>query len=151
MEYTTVEFPLGRIVIRYGGNGQLESIEFDLEKKISAIPGDSALERGLEAYLEGETRSFDIDLDFSHDPPFFARVWREVRRIPVGKVATYGEIAANTGSPDGARAVGNAMAANRYPIIVPCHRVVGAGGKLGGFSSGRYLKRWLLSLEGSAC
>ncbi|MEX1224432.1 MAG: MGMT family protein, partial [Pirellulales bacterium] len=73
------------------------------------------------------------------------------RRIPIGQTMSYAELAAVAGSPGAARAVGNIMAGNRVPIIVPCHRVVGSGGSLGGYSSsgGLRTKRRLLSLEAS--
>ncbi len=88
----------------------------------------------------------------AHDRTAFQRaVIDHCRRIPRGEVLTYGQLAERAGYPRSARAVGNVMATNRVPLIVPCHRVVGAGGNLGGFSApqGLQMKRRLLRLEGS--
>ena len=73
---------------------------------------------------------------------------RATARIPFGKVLTYGEVAAKAGSPRGSRAAGNALGANRIPIVVPCHRVVRSGGKIGGYTGGIERKEYLLDLEG---
>jgi len=75
-----------------------------------------------------------VVVDDAHLTPFARRVTAACRRIPWGEVRTYGQLAAVCGSPDAARAVGRVMAANRYPLIVPCHRVLAAGGRLGGYS-----------------
>lgn len=81
-------------------------------------------------------------------PAFHQAVLRAARRIPRGQVRTYGQIAAQLGKPGAARAVGNALAANPFPLAIPCHRVVRAGGRLGGFGGGPALKRALLAQEG---
>jgi methylated-DNA-[protein]-cysteine S-methyltransferase len=106
----------------------------------------------LQAYAAGNDEPFDdVPLDLSHLSAFQGRVVRCCRRIGRGRVRTYGELAAAAGSPGAARAVGNVMAQNRYPIIVPCHRVVGSGGALGGFSArdGISMKRRMLDMEGA--
>ena len=92
----------------------------------------------------------DVELNLDHLGPFARKVIQQCRRIPAGSTMTYGELAAACGSPNAARAVGNAMATNRFPLIIPCHRVVGSGGNLGGFSApqGIELKRQLLRREG---
>lgn len=101
----------------------------------------------LEAYLRGE------EVDWSQLPllprgtPFQLRVWEELKKIPYGETRTYGQIAACVGNPRAARAVGSANNRNPIPIIIPCHRVVGAGGKLGGFLWGVDIKQKLLALE----
>jgi len=99
----------------------------------------------------GEERFDDVPLDLSHLSAFQLRVVRACRRIDRGRVRSYGELAAASGSPGAARAVGSVMAKNRFPIIVPCHRVVGAAGSLGGFSArdGINMKRRMLELEGA--
>jgi len=105
----------------------------------------------LERYASGEAVRFDdVPVDLAHLSPFQAKVVRACRRIARGRTRTYGELAAAAGSPGAARAVGSVMAKNRLPIIVPCHRVVGAGGSLGGFSAptGLDLKRRMLAIEG---
>ena len=106
----------------------------------------------LQAVAEGAEDDFlDVELDL-HDRTTFQRaVIDHCRQIRRGQVLTYGQLAARAGHPRSARAVGNVMATNRVPLIVPCHRVVGAGGNLGGFSApqGLQMKRRLLRLEGA--
>jgi methylated-DNA-[protein]-cysteine S-methyltransferase len=105
----------------------------------------------LRRFAEGESVDFsDIPLSLSHLTPFARRVVAACRRIGWGQVITYGKLAAACGSPGAARAVGSVMAKNRYPLIVPCHRVLGAGGSLGGYSApdGLAMKQRLLAMEG---
>jgi methylated-DNA-[protein]-cysteine S-methyltransferase len=105
----------------------------------------------LERYSDGEAVSFDdVTVELSHLTPFQGKVVRACRKIGRGRTRTYGDLAAAAGSPGASRAVGSVMAKNRLPIIVPCHRVVGAGGSLGGFSAptGLNLKERMLALEG---
>jgi methylated-DNA-[protein]-cysteine S-methyltransferase len=99
-------------------------------------------------YLSGRRRKFTVAADLAGVPPFHAKVLRACRRIPYGRTVTYGQLAAQVGRPRGARAVGQAMARNPVPLLVPCHRVVGGSG-LGGYGGGLDLKRRLLALEGS--
>lgn len=104
----------------------------------------------LHRYLEGEPVDFSkVAVDGSHLSAFQQRVVAACRAIPRGVTRTYGELAAAVGSPGAARAVGQVMAANRTPLVVPCHRVVASGGALGGFSApqGIVMKRRLLDLE----
>jgi methylated-DNA-[protein]-cysteine S-methyltransferase len=105
----------------------------------------------LQAYAAGQPVTFDdLKLDLSHLTAFQQRIVQHCRKIPRGKTLSYGELAAKAGSPGAARAVGSVMAKNRFPIVVPCHRVVGSGGGLGGFSApeGLTLKTRMLQLEG---
>ncbi|MHC4877134.1 MAG: methylated-DNA--[protein]-cysteine S-methyltransferase [Planctomycetota bacterium] len=114
-----------------------------------------ALREKMLAYVDGEAVDFaDIELVWPRPlTEFRQRVLNATRHIPCGHTATYQEIAAQAGSPGAARAVGTAMSSNRFPIVIPCHRVVGSNGGLGGFTSpqGIDLKQRLLSMEaGSA-
>ena len=102
--------------------------------------------RQLRAYFAGELREFRLALDL-RGTDFQKRVWREVAAIPYGETRSYGEIALAIGAPRAVRAVGAANGANPLPIVVPCHRVLGAGGKLTGYGGGLPLKRRLLDLE----
>lgn len=107
----------------------------------------------LTAYAKGQAVDFlEIRIDQSHYTPFQFEVVQQCRRIPRGKTLSYGELAKLAGAAGAARAVGSVMAKNRYPLIVPCHRVIAAGGKLGGFSArqGVSLKQRLLELESTA-
>jgi len=106
----------------------------------------------LTAYAAGEIIDFaDVELDLAPLSDFQRRVVRACREIPYGRTRSYGQLAAAAGSPKAARAVGNCMAANRFPLIVPCHRVLLADGRLGAFSApgGTGLKQRLLALEAS--
>lgn len=107
----------------------------------------------LKAYAAGEAVDFsDVCVDERHLTDFGRQVVRACRRIPRGQSRTYGELAVAGGSPGAARAVGQVMARNRYPLVVPCHRVLAAGGLLGGFSApqGLSMKRRLLAMEQAA-
>ena len=100
----------------------------------------------LEAYLAGERRAFDLPLAL-HGTPFQQRVWAELRRIPYGATVTYTELAERVGRPDIVRAVAAAVGRTPVPIVVPCHRVLGADGSLTGYGGGLQRKRALLDLE----
>jgi methylated-DNA-[protein]-cysteine S-methyltransferase len=102
----------------------------------------------LEAYFAGERHSFDLELDLA-GTPFQQRVWAELRRIPYGETVSYSELAARIGRSDIVRAVGAAVGRTPVPIIVPCHRVLGADGSLTGYGGGLQRKRALLDLEAS--
>ncbi|MEX0717473.1 MAG: methylated-DNA--[protein]-cysteine S-methyltransferase [Planctomycetaceae bacterium] len=111
------------------------------------------LRRRLQSYARGEAADFsDCRPSYPREPAFRRRVYEAAMRIPYGAAVSYAELAAQAGSPQAARAVGNAMASNRAPILIPCHRVVGAHGKLGGFSApqGIGLKERMLALEADA-
>jgi methylated-DNA-[protein]-cysteine S-methyltransferase len=104
----------------------------------------------LQKFAAGEPDDFSgIELDLSHLTDFQRRVVNACRRIKAGRSCSYAELAAKAGSPRAARAVGNVMRGNRYPLIVPCHRVIAASGKLGGFTSpqGLAMKQKLLERE----
>ncbi len=108
--------------------------------------------RRIQKYAAGQPDDFlDIELDLSAATPFQRKVVENCRRIPFGHTLSYGELAAKAGHPRAARAVGNTMANNRIPLIIPCHRVVGSAGSLGGYSApdGLDMKRRLLRLEGA--
>lgn len=101
----------------------------------------------LRAYFRGESHIFSDNLDLSAATPFQRAVWLATQQIPYGETRSYSWLAARVNSPRAARAVGQAMATNPVPIIVPCHRVIGSDGGLTGFGGGLALKRRLLSLE----
>ncbi|MFO7734081.1 MAG: methylated-DNA--[protein]-cysteine S-methyltransferase [Candidatus Aminicenantes bacterium] len=107
------------------------------------------LARRIKAFLEGENIRFSLDTaDLSSCPPFQRAVLRAEHGVPRGRVTTYGALAAHLGRPGASRAVGNALANNPFPIIVPCHRAVRSDGALGGFQGGLAMKRALLENEG---
>ena len=103
----------------------------------------------LGEYLAGKRRDFDFDLDVRGVPEFHRRVLAELARVGYGETTTYGALAAKAGNPRAARAVGTAMNRNPIPIVLPCHRVVGANGSLTGYGGGLDRKEHLLRLEGA--
>ena len=102
----------------------------------------------MQAYFAGQLREFELPLDMQ-GTDFQKRVWGQVAAIPYGETRSYLRISRALGSPGAVRAVGAADGANPVPIVVPCHRVIGAHGKLVGYGGGLALKRWLLELEGA--
>ncbi len=107
--------------------------------------------RQLDDYFEGRLRRFRARVDWSLTPEatFSRRVLQETARIPFGSVSTYGDVARRAGSPRAARAAGNALHDNPVPIVVPCHRVVPAGGGIGLYGGQEWRKEFLLRLEGA--
>jgi methylated-DNA-[protein]-cysteine S-methyltransferase len=133
------------------GAAGIRAIEFEPFAESGAMPNaNNALlveaVRQLRAYFEGQLRRFDLPLDLV-GTEFQRRVWMELTRIPYGQTRSYQEMASAIGAPKAVRAVGAANGANPVAIVVPCHRVIGAGGKLVGYGGGLPLKRRLLSLE----
>ena len=102
----------------------------------------------LEEYFAGARTGFDLELR-PDGSPFQQRVWAQLREIPFGSTISYSELARQVGDPSAVRAVGGANARNPLPIVVPCHRVIGADGSLTGFGGGLERKRWLLAHEGA--
>ncbi len=120
-------------------------------QEVERRPGGEVLRetrRQLDEYFAGARTEFDLPLEFT-GTPFQQRVWSLLRTIPYGTTTSYGELACRLGDPHATRAVGAANGRNPIPIIVPCHRVVGAHGELTGFGGGIDRKRWLLEHEGA--
>ena len=113
----------------------------------AGVAGDHPAVSELTAYFAGTLTSFTVPLRMLGGSDFERSVWAEIAKIPYGEMLTYGEIATALGDPGAARAVGTACNHNPVPVIVPCHRVVGAGGKMVGFGGGIDRKRRLLELE----
>jgi len=111
----------------------------------------ASIAAAIDAHLGGDaTATRGIPVAFRAGTPFQRRAWDALREIPAGATVTYGELAARLGRPEAGRAVGSAVARNPVSIVVPCHRVVGAGGSLTGYAGGVEAKRRLLALEGAA-
>ena len=161
--YATLDSPLGELhtavtrkgVVRLGfaEQGSQETIARELAQRLSARIVHAPrmldpLKRELDEYFAGRRTSFDVDLDWALIGPFAQRVLARTAAIPYGSHSSYGQIAAQAGSPRGARAAGNALGSNPIAIVIPCHRVLHAGGGLGGYGGGLPRKRWLLELEG---
>jgi O-6-methylguanine DNA methyltransferase len=135
------EAKLARWLARY-----FESAEGEREIEVAGVRHE-AIERQLTEYLEGRRRVFEMDLDL-RGTEFQREVWRAVAAVPYGQTASYGEIAHVIGRPRASRAVGAANGANPVPIVIPCHRILGADGSLTGYGGGLPTKRRLLALEG---
>ena len=156
----TVESPLGLLglavtdrglaMVRFGDLDEaLDEVSRRLSPRVLRSPGRvDPVRRELDEYFDRRRRHFDVALDWSLTGDFQRRILQAAVAIPYGGVATYGEVAAAAGSPRGSRAAGNALGGNPIPVIVPCHRVVAAGGKLGGYTGGVDKKELLLRLEG---
>ncbi|HEV2944275.1 MAG TPA: methylated-DNA--[protein]-cysteine S-methyltransferase [Solirubrobacteraceae bacterium] len=128
----------------------LEALAQSLSPRIVQAPASlDLLKRELEEYFAGRRHEFGIPLDWSLTGPFGRRVLEMTAAIPYGGHLSYAEVAAEAGSPRGARAAGNALGSNPIPIVIPCHRVLRSGGVLGGYGGGPDRKRWLLELEGA--
>ena len=112
----------------------------------AAAPIDP-VKRELEEYFEGKRRTFDLPVDLRGRSDFSLAVLKQLAEVPYGEVTTYGSLAARSGRPRAARAVGTIMNRNPIPIVLPCHRVVGSTGSLVGYGGGLERKRQLLDLE----
>jgi methylated-DNA-[protein]-cysteine S-methyltransferase len=160
--YDVVDSPLGPLFVAATERG-LCKISFDpeperLEEALARAFGTRVLRapraveevrRELDDYFEGRRRDFELPVDLSAVGGFHRDVLTELVRVPYGRTTTYGELAARSGRPKAARAVGTAMNRNPIPIVLPCHRVVGASGKLVGYGGGLDRKEALLRLEGA--
>lgn len=132
-----------------GGQIALRCRGFDATPAADPLPGWArALSAELREYLAGKRRVFSLPLDLSDTDGFRRRVLELTREIPYGETRTYTWLATQAGQPRGARAAGHAMATNPLPILIPCHRVVGARGSLTGYLGGLEMKHRLLQMEG---
>ena len=160
--YDVAESPIGDLLVAASDRG-LAAISFDSDpedqlERLARIAGPRVLRsprsvdlarRELDEYFEGRRRNFDVSLDLRALPPFTLSVLDELVRVPYGETTTYGKLALRVGHPRAARAVGTVMNRNRIPIVLPCHRVVGATGSLTGYAGGLDVKERLLELEGA--
>jgi methylated-DNA-[protein]-cysteine S-methyltransferase len=159
-----MDSPLGELLVAVTRRGLVrlayddEAVEDDvlaeLAERVSprvlrAPERTDSVRRELESYFAGKQRAFDTPVDWSLVRGFAVGVLQATARVPFGQLTTYRDVAGAAGSPRAARAAGNALGSNPIPIVVPCHRVVHAGGGLGGYTGGLDRKRWLLSLEGA--
>jgi methylated-DNA-[protein]-cysteine S-methyltransferase len=151
--YTWHESPAGRLLLA-GSDEGIERLHFSRGAMAASPDPLWRLEpeafretlRQLDAYFDGSLREFSL-ITRPVGTLFQLRVWRELQSIPYGQTVTYGELARRIGNPSASRAVGLANGANPIAIVIPCHRVIGAGGKLTGFGGGLDVKAKLLALE----
>ncbi|WP_438444808.1 methylated-DNA--[protein]-cysteine S-methyltransferase [Gorillibacterium sp. sgz5001074] len=164
--YQYADSPIGRLLlaatekglcnVEFNGASEdaREALEGWMAKRLGAgirlREGGSLIEeaaRQLKDYFGGSRTSFDLPLDL-RGTPFQLQVWRALGQIPYGQIRSYKQIAEAIGSPKAVRAVGGANNRNPVPIIIPCHRVIGAGGALVGYGGGLPIKQFLLHHEG---
>jgi methylated-DNA-[protein]-cysteine S-methyltransferase len=163
--YAELDSPLGRLLVAMTPRGLVRIAYLDAGEAEEAVLVDLAgrlsprvlssptrvdeARRELDEYFEGRRTQFELPVDWRLTHGFGQRVLRATARIPYGSVSSYKEVAGRAGSPRGHRAAGNALGANPIPIVVPCHRVLHAGGGIGGYGGGVERKRLLLGLEGA--
>jgi len=153
--HARVASPLGELVVASDGDA-LTSVRFEQHAHLAPLTPDSRRDehaaplaeakRQLAAYFAGELRAFALPLA-PRGSEFQRKVWAALAEIPFGTTSSYGALARRLGAPSYARAVGHANGRNPLSILVPCHRVVGAGGALTGYAGGVARKRWLLEHE----
>jgi methylated-DNA-[protein]-cysteine S-methyltransferase len=160
--YATLDSPVGQLLLAVTPrglvriaylNGDLDVVLEDLAARVSPrlLASPRSLDeprRELDEYFHGARSAFDLALDWRLTGGFGRRVLQATARIPYGSVSNYKGVASDAGSPRAFRAAGNALGANPLPIVVPCHRVLHAGGGLGGYTGGVSRKRVLLAVEG---
>jgi methylated-DNA-[protein]-cysteine S-methyltransferase len=164
VSYALIDSPVGALVAaatprglaalsyedHHGGvDAVLDALAARLSPRILEAPAKlDPVRRELDEYFAGARTAFDLALDWTLAGDFARRVLQATAAIPFGQVRTYGEVAAQAGNPKAARAAGRALGSNPIPIVVPCHRVVGAGGRLVGYTGGLHRKEALLRVEG---
>jgi methylated-DNA-[protein]-cysteine S-methyltransferase len=162
--YTSVDSPLGPLVVAAtpkglvrvsytefrGENEVLEELAARVSPRVLEAPARlDPVRRELDEYFDGRRQGFDVPIDWSYLAGFTREVLRATARIGFGEVSSYAGVAAEAGSPRAVRAAGNALGSNPMPVVVPCHRVLRSGGKLGGYTGGLERKEFLLRLEGA--
>ena len=152
-ELTVFTTRLGLAMLAYPDEGldaAMQRIASGISPRVLAAPQRTDdVRRELDAYFAGRLHRFETPVDWRLVAGFTARVLHATAEIPYGSVSTYGRVAEEAGSPRAHRAAGNALHVNPIPIVVPCHRVLPAGGKLGGYGGGVERKAFLLELEGA--
>jgi methylated-DNA-[protein]-cysteine S-methyltransferase len=160
--YDFTDSPIGRLLVAASARGvcrisfdpeperELEALARAFGARVLRAPRPvEEVRRELDEYFEGERQAFDLAVDLTPVPDFQREVLEELVRVPYGHVDTYGGLARRIGKPRAARAVGGALNRNPVPIVVPCHRIVGASGSLTGYAGGLERKQALLGLEGA--
>ncbi len=152
MTHMYVESPIGELTL-FARDGRLVGVHFapgapPADSRAGTEPVLEAAAAQLREYFAGERTAFDLPLELA-GTAFQQEAWRALAEIPYGETVSYGEQARRLGRPDAVRAVGAANGRNPIPIVLPCHRVIGADGSLTGFGGGLEAKRRLLDLERS--
>jgi methylated-DNA-[protein]-cysteine S-methyltransferase len=154
MNYAYLETPIGTLLIAgdaetigyigFPSNGKAREPQPEWQQSSRGAVGEAM--RQLREYFAGRRSEFDLPLA-PEGTEFQRNVWKRLQEIPYGETISYGELARRIGNPNASRAVGAANGSNPIPIVIPCHRVIGANGKLTGFGGGLPTKEALLALE----
>jgi len=160
--YCAVATPIGRVLVAATAAGLVRvsfrqseaSFAAELRRQLGidvvrSPQRTAGIVHQLRSYFAGERQAFDVQVDLRQLTPFQRRVLAATARVPAGRVVSYGDIARRIGQPRGSRAVGQALGKNPIPIVLPCHRIIASGGKIGGYGGGLAMKRKLLRLEGA--
>ena len=160
----TIPAPIDAFLIAVDQDGVLRAVDFWADEprlrallkrqygdvKVETGQSPAPIRRAFEDYFAGDIRALEKVPVATVGTGFQRKVWAALQRIPAGETRSYGQLAAEIGEPDAARAVGLANGQNPIAIVIPCHRVIGADGSLTGFGGGLPRKRWLLTHEGAA-
>ena len=160
----TIPAPIGAFLVAVDQDGVLRGVDFWADEprlrgllrrqygdvKVETGQSPAPIRRAFEDYFAGDIRALERVPVATVGTQFQRKVWAALQRIPAGETRSYGQLAAEIGEPDAARAVGLANGQNPIAIVIPCHRVIGANGSLTGFGGGLPRKRWLLTHEGAA-
>jgi methylated-DNA-[protein]-cysteine S-methyltransferase len=155
--FTSIESPVGPLTITATA-GEIDGLFMDSQRHAPGMDPSWVRDEApfgqlivqLDSYFAGSPVEFDVPLSLN-GTEFQRRVWRELRAIPLGETISYGELARRLGTPGASRAVGLANGRNPVSIVVPCHRVIGADGRLTGYGGGLERKAWLLRHEAEMC
>ena len=147
-----IQSPLGPLTLTVSEAALTGIIFGDIQQDSADTPAPllEQAARELTEYFAGERRDFTVPLA-PEGTAFQKSVWAELRKVPYGETASYKDIAVRLGKPGAAIAVGQANSRNPIPIIIPCHRIIGSGGQMVGYTGGLHIKRTLLALEGITC
>jgi len=140
--------PIGTIEI-IGDESGIMALHFSRRRPGRGVPPQAFLREAvaqIDEYFRGRRKEFSLTLHLQ-GTEFQKKVWRELLKIPCGRTASYGEVAAALGSPRSARAIGQANHRNPISIVIPCHRIIGGDGRLVGYGGGLWRKEWLLAHE----
>jgi methylated-DNA-[protein]-cysteine S-methyltransferase len=158
----TVDSPVGELFVAVTPKG-LACVGFDEQDRealedrfaealsprvVTSARATGDVRRQLDEYFGGARRRFEVAIDHRLMSPFVRKVMVQTAKVPYGEVSTYGAVAKGIHHPDAARAVGAALGQNPIPIVLPCHRIIGASGNLTGYAGGLHRKEFLLRLEG---
>jgi len=162
IKYREIDTPIGKFIVgatnkgcsisEFADRGGFERINLRIQKRYGAelVPGNNQfidqMEEEFDLYFKKKLKTFTVPLDYK-GTPFQKTVWKELLKIPYGETRSYGNIARQLDKPGAMRAVGKANGDNYLPIVIPCHRVIEATGKLRGYGGGLWRKKYLLELE----